>query len=156
MADEPDVTPSLAYRDPIAAMKWLQNAFGFEIAALLTDAKGNVGHAAMSHGAAQIGIMGEWASPDLLGPAHMKSPASLNGSGTSFLRLTVDDVRKHCEQARAAGAKIVQEPADQFYGDRTYRALDLEGHVWNFRQKIAEVPDNFEAMGLTDRTRDMR
>ena len=30
-------------------------------------------------------------------------------------------------------------PGDQFYGDRTYRALDLEGHVWCFRQPVAVV-----------------
>jgi hypothetical protein len=53
----------------------------------------------------------------------------------------VDDVRAHCDRARAAGAEIVQEPTDQPYGDRTYRALDLEGHVWNFRQSVRTVPD---------------
>ena len=68
MPTEPAVTASLAYRDPIAALKWLQNAFGFEIAALLTDKDGNVGHAAVSHGDAEIDIMPEWSSAALLGP----------------------------------------------------------------------------------------
>jgi uncharacterized glyoxalase superfamily protein PhnB len=30
----------------------------------------------------------------------------------------------------------VREPADQFYGDRSYMALDHEGHVWSFSQTI--------------------
>lgn len=151
---EPAVTPSLAYRDPKAAIRWLQNAFGLEIAVLLTDATGEVAHAAMAHGAAEIGIMREWGSAALLGPAQMKSPASLGGVGTAFLRLSVCDIDAHCAQARAAGARIVQEPADQPYGDRTYRALDLEGHVWNFREPVAVVDDVETKMGLTDRTRD--
>ena len=45
----------------------------------------------------------------------------------------------HCGRARAAGATILAEPSDQFYGDRTYRAVDLEGHVWSFGQTVRQV-----------------
>jgi hypothetical protein len=31
------------------------------------------------------------------------------------------------------------EPEDQFYGDRTYRAVDPEGHVWTFAQTVRQV-----------------
>jgi uncharacterized glyoxalase superfamily protein PhnB len=37
-----------------------------------------------------------------------------------------------CERARAAGAEVLLEPEKQFYGDRTYRARDSEGHIWTF------------------------
>ena len=46
---------------------------------------------------------------------------------------------EHCERARQAGAKIAMEPADQFYGDRTYMAVDLEGHHWTFAQSIKHL-----------------
>jgi uncharacterized glyoxalase superfamily protein PhnB len=70
----------------------------------------------------------------------MKSPASVEGVGTQFLRITLaDGLDAHCAAARAAGARIVDEPADQFYGARTYRALDPEGHVWNFTQDVRVV-----------------
>jgi uncharacterized glyoxalase superfamily protein PhnB len=55
------------------------------------------------------------------------------------MRATVDDLAAHYERACAAGARITQAPTLQFYGDRTYRALDLEGHVWNFQQREVEV-----------------
>jgi uncharacterized glyoxalase superfamily protein PhnB len=42
-------------------------------------------------------------------------------------------------RARGAGATILAEPSDQFYGDRTYRAADLEGHVWSFGQTVRQV-----------------
>jgi uncharacterized glyoxalase superfamily protein PhnB len=135
------LTPSVAYQDPLAAIAWLQRAFGFEIAMLLTDDDGKIAHAEMSFRGANIGVMGEWSSPALLGPANMKSPKTL-GASTQFIWVTVDDLRVHSERARAAGAKIVQEPTDQPYGDRTYRALDCDGHVWNFRQSIRNVPDD--------------
>jgi uncharacterized glyoxalase superfamily protein PhnB len=41
--------------------------------------------------------------------------------------------------ARAAGAVILQEPEDQFYGERSYRAVDPEGHVWTFAQTVKVV-----------------
>ena len=45
----------------------------------------------------------------------------------------------HCARARTAGATILAEPEDQFYGDRIYRAADLEGHVWTFSQHVRDV-----------------
>ena len=133
------ITSVVFYRDPIAAMKWLEEAFGFETTTLVTDETGAVAHAEMSFGGSVFGIGGEWASPELLGPASLKSPASLSGAGTQFIRVTVDSIDAHADRARKAGARITQDPADQFYGDRTYRALDLEGHVWNFREPVREV-----------------
>ena len=146
------VVPVVFYRDPKAALAWLETAFGFELSLLVTDQDGAVGHAEMTWRGGAIGVGGEWASPELLGPARLKSPASLDGVGTQFVRIfLVGDLDRHCEQARAAGARIVQEPENQFYGDRTYRALDLEGHVWNFALSVAEVSiaEMEKASGLT-------
>ena len=146
------ITPVVFYRDPLAAMRWLEEAFGFETSVLVTDNEGRVGHAEMTIGKSVIGVGGEWASPELLGPASMKSPASLGGAGTQFIRIHMTDgLDGHCDAARRAGARITQDPEDQFYGDRTYRALDCEGHVWNFAQTVA-APSRAEmeaATGLT-------
>lgn len=53
----------------------------------------------------------------------------------------VDDVLAHCEHARAAGARVVLEPVLQDYGpaywaDRCYGALDLDGHLWWFCERV--------------------
>ena len=144
------VTPVAFYRDPMAALHWLEAAFGFETSLLLTDAEGKVGHAEMAFRNCNIGIGGEWQGPQL-GGARMCSPASLEGAGTQFMRLDLaDGLDAHCERARAAGAVITQEPEDQFYGARTYRARDPEGHVWNFSQEVQVVSsdDMTAASGL--------
>ena len=141
MNARPAVVPCVFYKDPIAAMKWLEAAFGFETTMLLTDAQGNVGHAEMDFLGSPIGVGGEWAGPQL-GGASMKSPASLDGMCTQFLRITLPDgLDAHCERARTAGARITDAPADQFYGARTYRAMDPEGHVWNFSQDVRVVSE---------------
>ena len=85
----------------------------------------------------------------------MKSPQNLGGDGSQFMRVQLaDGIDAHCAQARAAGARITAEPADQFYGARTYRALDPEGHVWNFSQEVRVVSgEQMEAAsGLKIRT----
>ncbi|HTX48867.1 MAG TPA: VOC family protein [Caulobacteraceae bacterium] len=148
-------TPVVFYRDPLAALKWLERTFGFETSMLVTDDGGRVGHAEMSFGDGRVGIGAEWGAEELIGPAHMRSPASLDGQGTQFIRVSLESgIDEHCARAEAAGARITQRPADQFYGARVYRALDLEGHVWNFDQDIAEIPiaEMEKASGLTIKT----
>jgi uncharacterized glyoxalase superfamily protein PhnB len=159
MAERPAIVSCVFYKDPIAAMHWLEEAFGFETTTLLTDAEGKVGHAEMSFLDAPIGIAGEWdgqwGDVSMLGGARMKSPANLDGCGTQFIRIELPkDLDAHCARARAAGARITGEPEDQFYGARTYRAMDPEGHIWNFSQTVRVVSgEEMEAAsGLKIRT----
>jgi uncharacterized glyoxalase superfamily protein PhnB len=149
------VMPTVFYKDPMGAMDWLEKAFGLELGLVVTDNEGRLGHAEISWRGSPIAVGGEWSSAALLGPASMKSPASLDGAGTQFIRLFLDDgIDAHCERARAAGARITQEPETQFYGARTYRALDLEGHVWNFSQLVQDlsVAQMEAASGLSFKT----
>lgn len=135
----PVVVPAVFYQDPLTALKWLEAAFGFETTTLVTDADGNLGHSEMAFLGGAIQVGGEWESAALAGLARMRSPASMEGVNTQFIRLHLPDgLDAHCERARGAGAQIVAEPEDQFYGARVYRALDPEGHVWTFAQAIAE------------------
>jgi PhnB protein len=52
----------------------------------------------------------------------------------------VDDVDAHFERARAEGARILSEVEDTPFGDRHYRAEDLEGHRWMFAEHVRDVP----------------
>lgn len=71
--------------------------------------------------------------------------------GTQFVRVHIGSgIEAHCDRARAADARITQEPADQFCGERSYRALDLEGHVWRFDQPVRTltIEEMAKASGL--------
>lgn len=60
--------------------------------------------------------------------------------------MTVEDVDAVYEQAKAAGAEITQEPADQEYGERRFMCRDPEGHGWSISQPIADVaPEDWGA-----------
>jgi len=142
--------PAVFYKDPIAAIRFLEKAFGFEIDSLILDGDGKLAHSQLSFGGDAVQIGGEWEG-SLVGPARMRSPQSVEGGNTQFVRVTLAaGIAAHCERARAAGARITAEPEDQFYGDRVYRALDPEGHVWNFNMEVAAFDSDamHEKMGL--------
>ena len=70
----------------------------------------------------------------------VSSPAGVGGKNTQTVHVQLaDGLDEHCERARAAGAVIMAEPEDQFYGDRTYRAIDHEGHRWTFAAMVRDV-----------------
>jgi uncharacterized glyoxalase superfamily protein PhnB len=138
MADtRPALMSALCYRDPRAALAFLEAAFGFETILLLEDSEGNVGHSEMRFGSGVVMVGSEWT-------AEHRSPASIEGLMTQTVHIQLqspdDDIDAHCARARAAGARIIAEPETQFYGDRTYRCKDPEGHIWTVGQTIQETP----------------
>jgi uncharacterized glyoxalase superfamily protein PhnB len=140
---------SVFYRDPKAALDWLEAAFGFELTMLIESPDGDLRmmHSEMSlAGRGRLMVGAEWSE-------WAKSPQSLGGANTQSLHVDLEtDVDAHCERARRAGAVIAAEPADQFYGARTYRAIDPEGHVWTFAQHTQELPSREEAERLSGLT----
>ena len=146
--DVPPISPLIFYRDAKAALDFLERAFGFETRLLVDDGEGGVthsesayeGHVVMVCSAGRLGYV---------------SPADIGGKRTGSVHVQLKGgIDALCERARAAGAKIEREPADQAYGDRVFTCLDPEGHVWNFDMEIAEVPvaEMEKASGLTIKT----
>ncbi|ODV44099.1 glyoxalase [Cupriavidus sp. UYMMa02A] len=127
------MAPAVFYREPLGALDWLEQAFGFTRTMVITDDQGKLAHAEMRFGDSYLMVGSEWAD-------YTASPASVNGKNTQALHVHLQDgLDAHCERARAAGAVIVREPEDQFYGDRVYAARDPEGHVWTFGQTVRKV-----------------
>ena len=122
------ITPYLLYEDVGGALKFLSKAFGFrKHGRTMSGPDGKLNHAAMKLGDDLI-MMGYPGS-------KYKNPRRL-GQATQSLYVNVDNVDKHFERARKAGATILEEPEDTFYGHRRYGAEDPEGHQWYFAQDI--------------------
>jgi PhnB protein len=123
------ITPYLYYEDVRAALTFLSKAFGFKkFGRPMSGPGGKIQHAAMKLGDAMV-MMG-FPGPQYMNPKHL-------GEATQSLYVNVDDVDKHCARARRAGAKIIEEPAETFYGARRYGAEDPEGHQWYFAEDVA-------------------
>jgi uncharacterized glyoxalase superfamily protein PhnB len=78
-------------------------------------------------------------------PTPSDWPRSLGGAGTQSIMFYVDDADAHCAHARSRGARIVEEPATHDYGegywaDRSYGALDPEGHMGWITQRVRNLP----------------
>jgi len=117
------IFPALRYRDATAAIDWLQSAFGFERRAVHTGDDGKVQHAELGFGGNLI----------MLGEAGDGGDGRLDEAfGPAWLYVVVDDPDAHYERARAVGAQIVRDMADEDYGSRGYTARDPEGNVWSF------------------------
>ena len=152
MSDDPKppyLASAVFYQDPKAALLWLEKAFGFEPSMVIVDQSGELAHSQMRFGDSLLMVGTEWSE-------RHRSAKSTGGINTQTVHVQLaEDIDGHCERARRAGAEILQEPETQFYGDRTYRALDPEGHIWTFGQTV-EVLSTAEwekASGLTVRTR---
>jgi uncharacterized glyoxalase superfamily protein PhnB len=134
--DDTTFTASVYYEDPKAALAWLVHAFGFEITMAIDgppEAPEACHYEMALEGKGRVMVGGLWTSA-------IRSPRGLGGTNTQSLHVQLADaIDAHCGKARAAGAEIAQEPADQFYGDRTYRAIDLEGHMWTFAAHVRDV-----------------
>lgn len=132
-AGRPNLASAVFYQDPKAALKFLEAAFGFELVVLIEQPDGSLVHSQMRLGDSTLMVGGEWM-------ADVASPASVGGKNTQLIHLHIDsDVDAHCERARAAGMHVFAEPQDQFFGDRTYRCKDPEGHIWVVAQTVKDV-----------------
>ncbi len=132
--DVPPISPLLFYRDPKAALDFLERAFGFETRLLVEVEGGGVMHSESAFEGHVVMVVGP--------PSHQgASPLDLGGRVTGHVHVQLQGgIDELCERARAAGAKIEREPADQPYGDRVFTCLDPEGHSWSFGQTLGRRP----------------
>jgi uncharacterized glyoxalase superfamily protein PhnB len=133
--------PMLSYEDVGASAEWLCRAFGFtEVGERFTDAAGRATHVNLELDGATV--MVGWPGPDYQSPAHhqgvceparrwLSAPFVVDG-----VLIYVDDIDRHFQQAKAAGATLLGEIEEQPPG-RLYRAADIEGHRWMFMQAAA-------------------
>jgi uncharacterized glyoxalase superfamily protein PhnB len=136
-APKATVVPILVYEDVAKAIEWLCSVFGFSERLRASVPGGSVVHAQLNvaEGAIMLGRQGGVFLPP--------RPGEVN----QYVVVHVEDVDRHYERARQLGARIVQPPTDQPFGERQYTAEDLGEHRWTFSQSIADVAP--EAWGAT-------
>src|SRR5262245_10473404 len=107
-----EVFPYLRMRRAAEAITFYQSACGATEQIRLTEPNGRVGHAEIRIGPATIMLADEFPEFGIVGPE------TLGGTSCS-IHLHVDDVDALIRQAVEAGATVVREPQDQFYGERS-------------------------------------
>lgn len=138
----PRISSALFYDDAARAIDWLVNAFGFEVRIKVEGDGNRIEHSELTFGEGLIMVSSAGGRSDRAGALPGRSPRALGGV-TQALCIHVDDADAHCARARAAGATIAMEPKTTDYGedywsDRSYLALDPEGHQWWFMQRVRD------------------
>lgn len=139
----PRISSAIYCQDAAATIDWLCKAFGFEIRLRIEGEGGRIEHSELTYGSGLV-MVGEERGERRPQQRQTRSPRSIDGANTQSMMVYVDDVDAHCARARAAGAVIVTEPKNTDYGaeyweDRGYECLDLEGHSWWFYQRIRDA-----------------
>jgi uncharacterized glyoxalase superfamily protein PhnB len=112
------VIPVLRYPNPGAAAEWLAQAFGFTVRLRIANHR-----IQMRAGEGCLTL----------------TEGDVVPNRSMIVQVRIEDARKHCERARAAGAIILSEPTDHEYGERQYAAKDFHGHVWDFTETLDDV-----------------
>jgi PhnB protein len=126
------VTPYLTVKGAAQAIDFYKKAFGAEEAFRMNGPDGKVAHAEIRIGGAVLMLHDE--SPQW----KAFSPQTIGDTATSIM-LYVNDVDATFRRAVDAGATVLMEVADQFYGDRSGTVTDPYGHCWTISTHIEDV-----------------
>ncbi|MSR75725.1 MAG: glyoxalase/bleomycin resistance/extradiol dioxygenase family protein [Planctomycetes bacterium] len=134
------IIPYLVYDDAPKAIAYLCRVFGFTERFSMPMGEGKIGHAELELHGETLMLSSAMAEMKLV------SPRGLPGVH-AMVAVYVDDVDAHYARAQAGGAEITEPLKTQFYGDRSYRARDCEGHCWNFATHVKDIsPEEMAAM----------
>lgn len=120
--------PNLVYTDAVAAIAWLEKAFGFTCHLQVEGHGAAVAHAQLVKGKHMI-MLSSTRKDDY--GKHFDEPAAA-GMSTQGIYLVVDNVTDAYEKALAAGAQIVMPLKAQDYGGEGFTVRDCGGHIWSF------------------------
>ena len=127
-----EVFPYLRVKNAAEAIDFYARAFGAEELMRLTEPGGRIGHAEIKIGGTTLMLSDEY--PEL----GIRGPESLGGT-TFSIHLHVDDADALMRRAVEAGATVVREMSDAFYGERSGSVRDPFGHEWLLGHQIEEV-----------------
>lgn len=131
-----ELFPYLRLKNAAMAIEFYKAAFGVTEKFRLVEPSGRIGHAELDFGCATLMLSDEYPEYGILGP---------NGSTTVTIHLHVDDCDAVIARAVKAGATIIREPKDQFYGERSGNIRDPFGHEWNIGHELEKLtPDEMQ------------
>jgi PhnB protein len=131
-SDIKEVFPYLRVKGAAAAIDFYTRVFGAQERFRISEPSGSIGHAELSLGAATLMLSDEFPEYGIVGPPS-------TGSTGAAIKLRVVNADAMAVRAVAAGATMVREPADEFYGERECTIRDSFGHEWILAHEIEKV-----------------
>lgn len=117
----------LGYRDAVAALRWLEEAFGFETTMEYPDDKGGIMHAEMRRDDVAITLF-----TDEVGYDKLVRKGDSVGHGSYVALSSEPEVDAVYTSAVKAGAESIWGPDNTEWGNYRCRVADPEGYEWTF------------------------
>jgi len=127
----PWLSPYLLAKDIDELVKFYQKAFGFRLRGddVMRDDNGKLLHCELEFHDTII-MVGSQEGWEMKKPCQ--SPRTTGVASPMFLYAYVDNVDEFFKHAVECGAKVLDEPEDQVWGDRKCTLEDPEGYFWSF------------------------
>jgi PhnB protein len=127
------VTPYLAVEDAAKAIDYYKQAFDAKERVRMDTPDGKIGHAELEIGDSLVMLS------DPFPQSSTRPPKEIGGTSVSIF-MYVEDVDAAVKQAVDAGATVLMEVEDQFWGDRFGTVSDPFGHTWSIATHVEDVP----------------
>jgi PhnB protein len=121
------VTPYLTVKGADRLLDFVKSAFSAEETVRMDRPDGTIAHSEVQIGDSKL-MLGE--------------PTEQWDASSATMHLYVEDCEATYRRALDAGATSLQEPADQFYGDRMAGVRDPHGNNWWIATHIEDVPED--------------
>jgi PhnB protein len=128
------ITPYLAVDDAAKAIEFYRDAFGADEVIRMPGPDGKIAHAELQLGDSKLMLSDPF-------PESNVQPPSTRSGPTASVFMYVEDVDGIFEQAQKAGATVVSELQDMFWGDRFGTVSDPFGHVWSLATHIEDLSE---------------
>ncbi len=128
------LTPYLTVSNAEASLAFYEKAFGFTPENTMPGPDGKIVHAGMNYQGAAIIMF----APEGAWGGTCKTPAHSQTEPSISLYVYCENVDALAARAKEAGAEVLSEPEDMFWGDRMASLRDPDGYVWSFATKVGE------------------
>ncbi|PKQ07636.1 MAG: glyoxalase [Alphaproteobacteria bacterium HGW-Alphaproteobacteria-11] len=133
----PSLAPHLVIDGAAAALDFYKKALGAtELVRVPSEDGKRLLHAHMEVNGAAVFLCDDF--PEHPGEGAI-APKRLGGT-SAMIHLQVKNCDAAVKRAADAGAKVIAEPWDAFWGDRYAQIMDPFGHVWSFAHPLPGNP----------------
>jgi PhnB protein len=126
------VTPYLAIQGAAQAIEFYKKVFGARELMRMPGPAGKLGHVEIKVGDSKVMLSDESPAMNFLAPPS-------TGGTPVHIHVYVKNVDATVAKAIEAGAKMVRDVQDMFYGDRTGSIEDPFGHFWHVATHMRDV-----------------
>ena len=117
------IIPAFAVESIERSVEFYSQVLGFEVQFTLPDPDGRLVHASVNRGDASV-MFGQ------RDPSNPHDQGKL-GAGVALYMTVADseDIDAYFQRVKETGATVVQEPTDQFWGNRDWIVADPDGYL---------------------------